>query len=83
MLADYRAGRISEILDNPSFGTLSPGEMSTLLYNRNQRWLDALQTLLAHHNAFIAVGAGHLAGIHGLVKGLKWLGYKVSWVPAQ
>lgn len=83
MLADYRQGKISEILTNPSFGSLSAGEMSSLLYARNQRWLDTLQTLLPHHNLFIAVGAGHLAGMHGLVKGLHWLGYKVDWVSAK
>ena len=83
MLADYRVGKISEILSNTTFGSFSPGEMSSLLYDRNQRWLNQLQNLLPHHNLFIAVGAGHLAGVHGLVKGLHWLGYKVEWVNAE
>ncbi len=83
MLADYRAGRITEILRNPSFGSFSPGEMSTLLYDRNRKWLNQLQTVLKKQNAFIAVGAGHLAGLHGLVRGLQWLGYTVTWVPAS
>ena len=80
MLTDYRAGRISEILDDPGFGSFSPEEMSSLLYNRNKKWLDTLPAILDHHNAFIAVGAGHLAGKQGLVEQLRKRGYDVAWV---
>ncbi len=78
MLADYRAGKISEILDDPSFGSFSPEEMASLLYDRNKKWLDELPAILDRHHAFIAVGAGHLVGEHGLVVGLKKLGYEVN-----
>jgi uncharacterized protein len=80
MLDDYRAGRISEILDDPGFGSFSPSEMSSLLYNRNKKWLDTLPAILDHHHAFIAVGAGHLAGEQGLVEQLRKRGYDVAWV---
>ena len=80
MLADYREGRISEILDDPGFGSFSPSEMSSLLYSRNRKWLDTLPAILDHHNAFIAVGAGHLAGKRGLVDELRKRGYEVVWV---
>jgi uncharacterized protein len=80
MLADYRAGRISEILDDPGFGSFSPSEMASLLYDRNRKWMDTLVTILDHHNAFIAVGAGHLAGKQGLVEQLRNRGYQVAWV---
>ena len=83
MLDDYRAGRISEILDDPDFGSFSPSEMSSLLYNRNKKWLDTLPTTLDHHNAFIAVGAGHLAGKQGLVEQLRKRGYEVVWIRAK
>ncbi len=77
MLADYRAGKITEILDDPSFGSFSPEEMASLLYDRNKKWLTELPAILDHNRAFIAVGAGHLADEHGLVEGLRKLGYEV------
>ncbi|HEY3876532.1 MAG TPA: TraB/GumN family protein [Candidatus Kapabacteria bacterium] len=80
MLAEYRAGKISEILDDPEFGSLSPDDMKSLLTVRNQKWLAELPKILDSHRAFIAVGAGHLAGKVGLVEGLKKLGYKVEAV---
>jgi uncharacterized protein YbaP (TraB family) len=78
MLADYRAGKITEILDDPSLGSFSPEEMASLLYDRNKKWLTELPKILDHHRAFIAVGAGHLAGEKGLVEGLRKMGYKVN-----
>ena len=78
MLADYRAGRITEILDDPSFGSFSPDEMASLLYDRNKKWLSTLPAILEHNRAFIAVGAGHLVDEHGLIEGLQKLGYKVE-----
>jgi uncharacterized protein YbaP (TraB family) len=77
MLADYHQGKISEILDDPSFGSFSPTEMASMLYDRNRKWLDTLPGILGHHHAFIAVGAGHLAGDEGLVTGLRKMGYEV------
>jgi len=77
MLADYRAGKITEILDDPSFGSFTPEEMGSLLYDRNKKWLNELPAILRHHRAFIAVGAGHLAGDQGLVEGLRKMGYEV------
>jgi uncharacterized protein YbaP (TraB family) len=78
MLADYRQGKISEILDDPSFGSFSPKEMASILYDRNSKWLSTLPQILDHHNAFIAVGAGHLAESEGLVEGLRKLRYEVK-----
>jgi uncharacterized protein YbaP (TraB family) len=78
MLADYRAGKISEILDDPSFGSFSPEEMGSLIYDRNKKWLDTLPKLMSGHKLFIAVGAGHLPGEHGLVEGLQKLGFFVT-----
>jgi uncharacterized protein YbaP (TraB family) len=78
MLNEYRAGKITEILDDPSLGAFSPDEMASLLYDRNKKWLQALPAILDHHQAFIAVGAGHLAGEKGIVEGLRKLGYIVA-----
>ena len=49
--------------------------MTELLKNRNKRWLDQLPALMQNQSLFIAVGAGHLVGTEGLIKGLQLKGY--------
>ncbi|QXU41577.1 TraB/GumN family protein [Pedobacter sp. D749] len=49
--------------------------MTELLKNRNKRWLDQLPALMQNQSLFIAVGAGHLVGVEGLIKGLQLKGY--------
>lgn len=49
--------------------------MTELLKNRNKRWLDQLPALMQNQSLFIAVGAGHLVGDEGLIKGLQLKGY--------
>lgn len=49
-----------------------------LLEKRNIRMLERMKPRLAEGNAFIAVGAAHLAGEKGLVKLLKEAGYSVK-----
>ena len=49
--------------------------MTELLKNRNERWLDQLPALMQKQSLFIAVGAGHLVGAKGLIKGLQLKGY--------
>lgn len=49
--------------------------MTEMLKNRNQRWLDQLPALMEKESLFIAVGAGHLVGDEGLIKGLQAKGY--------
>jgi len=52
--------------------------MTELLKNRNQRWLDQLPPLMEKEPLFIAVGAGHLVGSEGLIKGLQAKGYTLK-----
>lgn len=52
--------------------------MNDLLKNRNNRWLLQMPTLMQKQAIFIAVGAGHLVGEDGLIKGLQKLGYTVN-----
>ncbi|MGN8058610.1 TraB/GumN family protein [Pedobacter sp. 22163] len=49
--------------------------MTELLKNRNKRWLDQLPALMQKQSLFIVVGAGHLVGTEGLIKGLQLKGY--------
>ncbi|MEH3113723.1 TraB/GumN family protein [Pedobacter terrae] len=52
--------------------------MTEMLKNRNQRWLDQLPALMEKESLFIAVGAGHLVGEEGLIKGLQDKGYTLK-----
>jgi len=51
---------------------------NALLDKRNTRMLERIQPRLAEGNAFIAVGAAHLAGEKGLVNLLETAGYAVK-----
>lgn len=53
-----------------------------ILFKRNADWLSKLPSLLAEKSNLIAVGALHLTGDKGLVKGLRDLGYIVEPVDA-
>jgi len=49
-----------------------------LLYGRNRKWVDSLQTILPSRSLVVAVGAGHLPGEQGLINLLRKKGYEVS-----
>jgi uncharacterized protein YbaP (TraB family) len=52
--------------------------LDLLLYGRNRRWADSLDTMLPGKSLLIAVGAGHLPGDQGLINLLRKKGYQVS-----
>lgn len=52
--------------------------MDKLLKLRNNKWLPKIDTLIREKSVFIAVGAGHLGGEHGLIKLLQNQGYTVE-----
>jgi uncharacterized protein YbaP (TraB family) len=49
-----------------------------LLADRNAVWLKKLEGQFEKERCFVAVGAAHLMKEHGLVEGLRRMGYKVS-----
>ena len=53
-------------------------EMDGLLKIRNDKWMAQLPKMMENQSLFIAVGAGHLIGNDGLIKGLKAKGYTVN-----
>lgn len=55
-----------------------PEFMKAMLDNRNANWLKKLPAIMKAGPTFIAVGALHLAGDQGLVKGLQNAGYTVT-----
>jgi uncharacterized protein YbaP (TraB family) len=73
-------GRMSDVakLMNKGFAS-TPGAMKLLIDDRNARWVQRMASLMAErHTYFITVGAGHLAGPHGLPVLLAARGYRVD-----
>lgn len=79
MYDDYIAqniGKLEKLFNSNEDYTQA--EMDKLLKNRNEKWLAQLPALMQEQGLFIAVGAGHLIGKDGLIKGLQALGYTVK-----
>jgi uncharacterized protein YbaP (TraB family) len=57
-----------------------PEEIKVLLDDRNISWIKQLPKIMKEQPAFIAVGALHLTGEHGLVELLRKQGYTVTAV---
>lgn len=56
-----------------------PEMYEKFLVNRNNNWLQRIQTFLANdENYLVIVGAGHMAGEEGLINMLNKLGYQTS-----
>lgn len=54
-------------------------QKGTLLYNRNANMLDEICSIMDNnHTLFVAVGAAHLSGKFGLLRGLKQNGFTVK-----
>lgn len=68
--------KIDELTRNgdPSIG----GYLDLLLYGRNRKWVEELQTILPKKSILMAVGAGHLPGEQGVINLLRKKGYTVS-----
>ncbi len=49
-----------------------------MLYHRNQNWVKKLKDLLPKKSLVIAVGAGHLPGVKGVINLLRNEGYNVT-----
>ena len=52
-------------------------DLEKMLFQRNRNWAKTLPALMKKKSVFIAVGAGHLGGSHGLVAILREAGYTV------
>ena len=54
--------------------------MERAIWRRNARMVERMDSLIAHGNAFIAIGAAHLPGEKGIVNMLVKRGYKITRV---
>lgn len=52
--------------------------LDRILYNRNANWLVQLKELMPKESLLVVVGAGHLPGDKGVLKGLQDAGFKVT-----
>ena len=76
----WSEGRMNEVAKLMNAGLAgTPGAKKLLIDDRNARWMKRLAMMLSqHHTYFITVGAGHLAGPHGLPALLAAGGYQVK-----
>ncbi len=51
-----------------------------MLQKRNEKWIPIIEKLISKKPAFIAVGAGHIAGALGIINQLRQKGYTVKAV---
>ncbi|SHN28499.1 hypothetical protein SAMN04488057_11669 [Cyclobacterium lianum] len=78
LIASYREEDISALLDLVSESPEYRDYKDVLLDQRNQNWIDPMESLMKSGSMFFAVGAGHLAGDTGLIQLLKREGYSVE-----
>jgi uncharacterized protein YbaP (TraB family) len=61
--------------------TVDPNQMTKLVDDRNERWLEAMPAMMQAAPTFFAVGALHLPGEAGLVRQLRQRGYQLAPIP--
>lgn len=78
LIEGYKAKDIAAVAE-VGFQSMGDEELyKTLLFERNHNWMEQLPTILAKHQAFIAVGSLHLPGEEGLIHLLQKEGYTVT-----
>lgn len=80
MTAAYLSGDLETlygIIIDPDKG-MTGQEADTLIYNRNEAWIEFLMGMLPTTTMMIVVGAGHLPGERGVINLLRKAGYEVT-----
>ena len=60
-----------------------PEDLDKILYNRNANWIKLMPEIMKGGSTLFVVGAAHLGGERGVLKGLQNTGYKVEAVASQ
>lgn len=86
MVTTYRGGQesaLEKVMFEPRPGQLNqPRQTKLLLDDRNKRWVPEILKRTQGENCFVAVGAGHLFGPHGLLQLLQRRGIRLTRIPA-
>jgi uncharacterized protein len=81
LVTAYNAGDVAEVeraaLDPANYSD-RPELMERVIFARNRDWIPKLLPMLDQGGTFVAVGAAHLIGPHGLLKAFEAKGYKVT-----
>lgn len=80
----YKNEEIEKLAALINADTTGIGNYATiLLVNRNKAWIPRMKELMKEQPTFFAVGAGHLAGEHGVIPLLKKAGYTLTPIPSS
>lgn len=60
-----------------------PEDMDRILFNRNANWIKQMPEIMKEESTMFVVGAAHLGGGRGVLKGLQQAGYKVEAVSGK
>ncbi|RYZ48278.1 MAG: TraB/GumN family protein [Sphingobacteriales bacterium] len=78
ILAVYKKQDLPELyklfLESPDY----KDDLNALLFDRNRKWVPAIEKLVGQQSTFVAVGAGHLWGGEGVISLLRQAGYTVE-----
>lgn len=78
MVKSYEAQDLESLYNAIISSPDSKGNLNTLLFERNEKWIPKIEKLIHDQATFIAVGAGHLWGKKGLIQLLRKQGYQVE-----
>ncbi len=69
--------KVYELMLDTEMG-MNPDEEKEMLSDRNENWVEQLQTILPSKSVFVCVGAGHLPGDNGVLNLLHQAGYTIT-----
>lgn len=74
--------QLEALVFDPEEIARSPEIFEALIYVRNERWVQPLESELARGGAFVAVGLAHVIGERGLLRLLEQRGYRATRLSA-
>jgi uncharacterized protein YbaP (TraB family) len=82
LLDVYKSENITAMLDmmDDETNQTTAKHQDILLKNRNIKWISKIEEFTKQQSTFFGVGAGHLAGVYGVIKLLRKAGFTVSAV---
>ena len=79
MIEIYKAEDITKLFESmDDYFDNDKAMMKSLLFDRNENWVQQIPQISKEQKVFYAVGVGHLGGEKGVIKLLKIAGFKVT-----